>query len=107
MIEKVGRNDPCPCGSGKKYKSCCLQKQQQKVSSLGGRKFTAKVLSGGGVYKVQQQPQAADPAEMKAMVDYTTLMERSFGEALHGQDDDKPPVLVDPSQYLVKEEPKK
>jgi len=21
--EKVGRNDPCPCGSGKKYKSCC------------------------------------------------------------------------------------
>lgn len=22
---KVGRNDPCPCGSGKKYKKCCLQ----------------------------------------------------------------------------------
>lgn len=21
--EKVGRNDPCPCGSGKKYKACC------------------------------------------------------------------------------------
>jgi preprotein translocase subunit SecA len=21
--ERVGRNDPCPCGSGKKYKSCC------------------------------------------------------------------------------------
>ena len=21
--EKVGRNDPCPCGSGKKYKHCC------------------------------------------------------------------------------------
>ena len=20
---KVGRNDPCPCGSGKKYKECC------------------------------------------------------------------------------------
>jgi uncharacterized protein YecA (UPF0149 family) len=24
--EKVGRNDPCPCGSGKKYKKCCLGK---------------------------------------------------------------------------------
>ncbi len=24
--EKVGRNDPCPCGSGKKYKRCCLLK---------------------------------------------------------------------------------
>ncbi|MEX2489566.1 MAG: SEC-C metal-binding domain-containing protein [Pseudomonadales bacterium] len=23
---KIGRNDPCPCGSGKKYKKCCLQK---------------------------------------------------------------------------------
>ncbi len=23
---KVGRNDPCPCGSGKKYKQCCLAK---------------------------------------------------------------------------------
>ena len=22
--ERVGRNDPCPCGSGKKYKKCCL-----------------------------------------------------------------------------------
>ncbi len=24
--QKVGRNDPCPCGSGKKYKKCCLGK---------------------------------------------------------------------------------
>lgn len=22
-VEKVGRNDPCPCGSGKKFKKCC------------------------------------------------------------------------------------
>ena len=25
-FDKVGRNDPCPCGSGKKYKNCCLSK---------------------------------------------------------------------------------
>lgn len=24
--KKVGRNEPCPCGSGKKYKKCCLLK---------------------------------------------------------------------------------
>jgi len=24
---KVGRNDPCPCGSGKKYKQCCMRKE--------------------------------------------------------------------------------
>ena len=23
VTEKTGRNDPCPCGSGKKYKKCC------------------------------------------------------------------------------------
>ena len=25
--ERVGRNDACPCGSGKKYKQCCLRKE--------------------------------------------------------------------------------
>jgi len=25
----IGRNQPCPCGSGKKYKHCCLLKSQQ------------------------------------------------------------------------------
>ena len=25
--QRVGRNDPCPCGSGKKYKQCCLRKR--------------------------------------------------------------------------------
>jgi len=25
---KAGRNDPCPCGSGKKYKKCCLDKSE-------------------------------------------------------------------------------
>ena len=26
--KKVGPNDPCPCGSGKKYKKCCMQKEK-------------------------------------------------------------------------------
>lgn len=25
VSHKVGRNDPCPCGSGKKYKNCCME----------------------------------------------------------------------------------
>jgi preprotein translocase subunit SecA len=28
---KVGRNDPCPCGSGKKYKHCCMRKASTSV----------------------------------------------------------------------------
>jgi preprotein translocase subunit SecA len=35
---KVGRNDPCPCGSGKKYKKCGLQNtpEHQRLMSHGG-----------------------------------------------------------------------
>jgi len=31
---KTGRNDPCPCGSGKKYKRCCLGKGDDSVSTV-------------------------------------------------------------------------
>lgn len=41
MTKKVGRNDPCPCGSGNKYKKCCEQRLGPK------RKLQATVLSGG------------------------------------------------------------
>jgi tetratricopeptide (TPR) repeat protein len=27
-MAKIGRNDPCPCGSGQKYKRCCLPRDQ-------------------------------------------------------------------------------
>jgi|GEM_PF-2831053 len=30
MATKIGRNEKCPCGSGKKYKKCCLIKKQDK-----------------------------------------------------------------------------
>lgn len=28
---KIGRNDKCPCGSGKKYKNCCMIKEQTRI----------------------------------------------------------------------------
>lgn len=30
--ERVGRNDPCPCGSGKKYKACCLRADRENAA---------------------------------------------------------------------------
>ncbi|WP_441233920.1 SEC-C metal-binding domain-containing protein [Bradyrhizobium sp. 930_D9_N1_4] len=35
----VGRNDPCPCGSGKKFKKCCLSSQSLNEPSPGLRRF--------------------------------------------------------------------
>ena len=31
MEANLGRNDPCHCGSGKKYKQCCLGKDEEKA----------------------------------------------------------------------------
>jgi SEC-C motif len=31
---RVGRNDPCPCGSGKKYKNCCQSKEPLQFDGL-------------------------------------------------------------------------
>jgi hypothetical protein len=59
MNEKVGRNDPCPCGSGKKYKQCCLLKK----GPGGKRKISAKWLNA-----------PAGP----------NLIERTYGGAIEG-----------------------
>jgi len=38
-MSKINRNDPCPCGSGKKYKKCCgLREDAGKKNRLGGAK---------------------------------------------------------------------
>ncbi len=33
MVRKINRNEPCPCGSGKKYKKCCLL-EERKLTSI-------------------------------------------------------------------------
>lgn len=49
MNKKPGRNDPCPCGSGKKYKNCHMLQEKEsaaaKYTAAGKRKIKAKVLS--------------------------------------------------------------
>ena len=30
VVKRPGRNDPCHCGSGKKYKNCCMKKDQEE-----------------------------------------------------------------------------
>jgi hypothetical protein len=48
---KTGRNDSCPCGSGKKYKKCCLSKDQAETAT---QRLTVPPLL------VQDQPPGAD-----------------------------------------------
>lgn len=100
MKEKIGRNDPCPCGCGRKYKNCETSKQEPKKTVLGKRKFMAKVLSAGGVHKPEPQSQEQSPA--KSVVDYATLMDRAFGDSLRSYQE-KPPVISDPNIYMNEE----
>ena len=51
-MSKVGRNDTCPCGSGKKYKQCCASKaggslvQSRVIMLLIAAAIVAAILAG-------------------------------------------------------------
>lgn len=60
MDQKIGRNDPCPCGSGKKYKQCCMINIKPPATK---RKLTAKWINA-------PTPEVPD------------LMERTFGNSI-------------------------
>ena len=42
---KIGRNDPCHCGSGQKYKRCCLEKDQRAESAVLAQAATERLAA--------------------------------------------------------------
>ena len=47
MSDEPSRNDSCPCGSGRKYKNCCLEKDSSALTSkLGVAGLIIAVLVG-------------------------------------------------------------
>jgi hypothetical protein len=55
MTKKVGRNDPCPCGSGKKYKKCCevrLAHRKPLHASILGRGMSSGASLQGRAAKI-------------------------------------------------------
>jgi SEC-C motif len=83
---KAGRNDPCPCGSGKKYKKCCLAQDQSASETQPTRLSPPTSVSGSPgadslrtksgapgssnesarVSKAPERPSPADPATERA-----------------------------------------
>jgi hypothetical protein len=43
MTKLTGRNDPCPCGSGKKHKKCCLLKEEAAIG--GGTGMLEEIMA--------------------------------------------------------------
>jgi hypothetical protein len=63
---KIGRNDPCHCGSGKKYKKCCADADQQKALTHDTQPYEAAITPFYDVVnnqKVQYQPSDYDSEE--------------------------------------------
>ncbi len=54
---KVGRNDPCPCGSGSKYKKCCLGKAaspNRDIESLYSNKYGIRLKKERDIEAIRQ-----------------------------------------------------
>ena len=50
MTTKTGRNQPCPCGSGKKFKQCCLRKEEEAEHKAMAALNQARQEGRGGSY---------------------------------------------------------
>lgn len=61
--DKIGRNDPCPCGSGKKYKNCCLGSESEAETdfftrcsqSIASVKLRLDQEFNQGIKKIRQE----------------------------------------------------
>ena len=69
-MAKPGRNEQCPCGSGRKYKKCCESKTESRRTSrmlmlAVGAALAAAVVAGVASFSNDNQPAAGrvwDPA---------------------------------------------
>lgn len=71
-MPKIGRNDPCPCGSGKKYKKCC---QNQSISGVEPRYIAVEEpldLESNRILSLirQNQFEEAEQAALKFIINY-------------------------------------
>lgn len=69
-MKEVGRNDPCPCGSGKKFKKCCGLKnplQRRTFTQLEPQKMQSTVNRISGL--LSQSMRNVDTQEEKTLID--------------------------------------
>ncbi|WP_158592250.1 tetratricopeptide repeat protein [Noviherbaspirillum sedimenti] len=65
-MNRIGRNDPCPCGSGKKYKQCCALREP--AAPPAGRENARQVLQAALSHHQHGQLSAAEPIYRQALV---------------------------------------
>lgn len=90
---KIGRNNPCPCGSGKKFKKCCMDKQNtnQNIAQPGTLRLSYNIKEGDDFYarflmQMSQIRDCAYPREQRLAYDnsynpvFQNLVEAKFAK---------------------------
>lgn len=68
---KLGRNDPCSCGSGKKYKKCCLPKHEEARTSLPPDQL----------HEMEEQAKLQEKLEKDVQRGFDLLFSQNFSKA--------------------------
>jgi len=68
----IGRNDPCPCGSGKKYKKCCMAKDEAKQHTVLEKEWTKSVKEFEKEKKDADEEAAKNPGQTPKPVTHPT-----------------------------------
>ena len=71
MNLKIGRNDPCPCGSGKKYKKCCMQDIEESHKDSG------PWVDKEGMYFVGNGVQPSQEERERMTIEYQMKIKKS------------------------------
>lgn len=71
MFKKIGRNDPCPCGSGKKYKHCCMRADEAKAFSAEASRASLQSSS----LEAPKIRAYLDGHDVKPILDYLTALQ--------------------------------
>ena len=95
-VERIGRNEPCPCGSGKKYKRCCEATDKERLrdsSAVAGKtrselyadaaQLTAARLASMELEELHELNAAEVPEELRVAFLDRLLKAESFYAAAH------------------------
>lgn len=85
---KIGRNDPCPCGSGKKYKKCCLGKNED--NEIETARMMLDTMMNLRKFMLKQEPQIKKYHHLRhihsdildSMIDYLNGGKYDFNQEL-------------------------
>ncbi|MBI5658428.1 MAG: tetratricopeptide repeat protein [Nitrosomonadales bacterium] len=85
-MKKIGRNDPCPCGSGKKYKQCCLKQQNVPAASAHESAPASQSLRlAAEHFRAGRLPQAEEVCRQALRIEPDNPEARHMLEAISGQ----------------------